>query len=493
MLRMEKDWSHMTERLLNLTLEIIYLLTGEDYGPIKNSSDPPTSSPTPESNNDKNILEVTQKIIDLLTGEVPIRCQDVTVLELSRTFKKIGGDGSSNRNPPERCPRPLYSRDSTQDHQKIPNDHQDEHSIHVKVEITEMEEKCSQTDVQCKKEDFPTDGSSNRNPPERCPHPLYSRDSTQEHQEIPQKGQDEDLIICKVEALDGEETDVRGDELWKEEEIPPEIYTKQHLDTFWDGEIEDDDVAADSTEESILTPTPYPVISSADLSPDPSACGGSFPNACPIFQDTTGGVARSFLCSECGELFTKRAEFISHQRSHGVDKQYACSECGECFTRRTCLLDHQRTHSGQKLFQCAECGKRFTQKSYLLKHQTSHTGEKPFSCSECGKGFIWKSHLDRHQKIHTGEKPFSCLVCGKGFIQTSTLANHLRTHTGEKPYSCEICGKFFTDKSNFLRHEIIHTGAYPYSCNECGRRFIKKSQLKKHGKTHTGLEAKKMQ
>ncbi|CAI9532318.1 unnamed protein product [Staurois parvus] len=34
-------------------------------------------------------------------------------------------DGSSNGNPPERCPRPLYSRDSTQDHQEIPQEHQE--------------------------------------------------------------------------------------------------------------------------------------------------------------------------------------------------------------------------------------------------------------------------------------------------------------------------------------------------------------------------------
>ncbi|KAM5125744.1 uncharacterized protein ACMZJ9_021983 [Mantella aurantiaca] len=60
-----------------------------------------------------------------------------------KKHQKSHTDGSSNRNPPERCPRPLYSRDSTQEDLTIPHHHQ-------------------------------VDG----NPPERCPRPLYSRDST---------------------------------------------------------------------------------------------------------------------------------------------------------------------------------------------------------------------------------------------------------------------------------------------------------------------------
>ncbi|PIO23394.1 hypothetical protein AB205_0202190, partial [Aquarana catesbeiana] len=149
--------SQPNEKVLALTLEIIYLLTGESYGPIKKKSGhPPPSSLTSEGNTNKKILEVTQKIIDLLTGEVPIRCQDVTVyfspircqdvtvyfsmeeweyIEGHKDLYKdvmmenqpplTSPDGSSNGNPPERCPRPLYSRDSTQEDQEIPQvDHQ---------------------------------------------------------------------------------------------------------------------------------------------------------------------------------------------------------------------------------------------------------------------------------------------------------------------------------------------------------------------------------
>ncbi|PIO31824.1 hypothetical protein AB205_0187590, partial [Aquarana catesbeiana] len=93
---MDEDWSHMTEKILNLSLEIIYLLTGEDYEVVKKTtrkhithregqrlskgftkSRIPTislpSSVIPEKINNKKILEVTQKIIELLTGETARR------------------------------------------------------------------------------------------------------------------------------------------------------------------------------------------------------------------------------------------------------------------------------------------------------------------------------------------------------------------------------------------------------------------------------------
>ncbi|PIO09976.1 hypothetical protein AB205_0091360, partial [Aquarana catesbeiana] len=88
---MEENQSQIAERILNLTLEIVYLLNGEGYEVVKKTRSEPlilgsslhVSSPPPSlthgKNNKQKILEITQKIIDLLTGEVPIRCQDVTV------------------------------------------------------------------------------------------------------------------------------------------------------------------------------------------------------------------------------------------------------------------------------------------------------------------------------------------------------------------------------------------------------------------------------
>ncbi|CAI9539071.1 unnamed protein product, partial [Staurois parvus] len=162
-MRMEEDRSHMTERILNLTLEIIYLLTGERF-PLLKSGDhmtitvPPCDSLKPERHNMQKILEVTKKMMELLTGEVPIRCQGVTVYFSMEEWEYLEGhkdlykdvmmdnqppltspDGSSHGNPPERCPRPLYSWDSTQEGHTIPHHHQSgilgDDNIDVKEDI----------------------------------------------------------------------------------------------------------------------------------------------------------------------------------------------------------------------------------------------------------------------------------------------------------------------------------------------------------------------
>ncbi|XP_040177217.1 gastrula zinc finger protein XlCGF53.1-like [Rana temporaria] len=74
-MRLEEYPSHMTETILNLALEIIYLLTGENFPPVKSGDHLTITVPSshllkPKKNNEKKIVEVTNKIIVLLTGEV---------------------------------------------------------------------------------------------------------------------------------------------------------------------------------------------------------------------------------------------------------------------------------------------------------------------------------------------------------------------------------------------------------------------------------------
>ncbi|XP_073450802.1 uncharacterized protein [Aquarana catesbeiana] len=189
-------------------------------------------------------------------------------------------DGSSNENPPERCPCPLYSRDSTQEGHTIPHHHQSGNLRDSKVEVKEEIKEEDDEDGVMEESKFPkghkdlyqdtmVESSSyrnppeeyhtiphhhqdnivlkeeykeedeeygvmeefseghkdmmeppnTRNPPERCPRPLYSRDSTQEDHTIPHCYKSGDPIDIEFEVkAEEEESYVRDDQQSMEED-----------------------------------------------------------------------------------------------------------------------------------------------------------------------------------------------------------------------------------------------------------------------------------
>ncbi|XP_077345711.1 uncharacterized protein LOC143989457 isoform X1 [Lithobates pipiens] len=459
-MRIEEDRSHMTEKILNLTLEIIYLLTGERFPPVKSGDHmtitvPPCDSLKHDRHNMQKIVEVTKKMMELLTGEVPIRCQDVTVYFSMEEWEYLEGhkdlykdvmmdnqppltspDGSSNGNPPERCPRPLYSRDSTQEDHTIPHYHQDEDLIDIKVEVKE-------------------EGT-------------YVRDDQQSMEEDGITGTFiEEDTPTEISTVDGREMRKTSEDC---------------LTLSPDCKVEDEDITQYSPGENPTTSNVHPAPHSVD---GPSY--SSYPEEPQTVRD--GAVLpteKRFSCTECGKRFLFKSKLNVHKRSHTGEKPYSCTECGKCFLLKSSLQRHQRLHTWKKLHSCSECGKCFVRKSELITHHRSHTGVKPYSCTKCGKCFSQKSHLSRHQRLHTGEKPYSCPECEKCFIRQSELVTHQRFHTGEKPYSCPECGKGFSQTSHLYRHQRSHTQENLLSCSECGKCFVHKSELVTHQRSHTG-------
>ncbi|XP_073521310.1 uncharacterized protein [Phyllobates terribilis] len=398
-LKMDMDRDKMAERILHLTLEILFRLTGEDYTVVKKTSSelcqdpvsegwgrplnpitgPPCHPFIHEDISDQKVLELTYKMIELLTGEVPIRCQDVAVYFSLEEWEYLEGHKDLYKDVTMEVPQPLTSPDL----------------------------------------------SSKRTTPERCPRPLLPQDCKQEDPNVPQDHQGEDLT-----HINTTETYMRGDKRCKEE-IPTYDYPDDCTRRSEEQEIfksDDLEIPQDTIEVNAITPDIPSSLHSKDLSSN------------PLKQVLSSDSLPTTKENQSRKISIKK------QIAPEAKKPFSHSEYGNSFLLEKSFLKHQSIHTAENRFFCFKCGKCFNQKANLVNHQRSHTGEKPFYCSECGKCFTEKSGSIAHQRTHTGEKPFSCSECGKCFNQTSVLVNHQRTHTGRSLFHVQNVGNVLNRK-----------------------------------------------
>ncbi|XP_063290492.1 oocyte zinc finger protein XlCOF22-like [Pelobates fuscus] len=538
----------MTERILDLTLEVNYLLTGEDYIVVKRSDDPTIQRSSPcmlrgsrktqssstvcpphslihEGNNEQNILELTNQIIHLLTGEVwkHLKGQKETYKEvmMESHHPLISLDGSINRNEISE----LYTLVSSSDYRTKDIEITSNQRINCVTVGTPSSKSLSYESKKVNHRDIntPIEHIQTKDP---STHIKEESDSCEEgnlpDSDIYTPTEDAEIeypsTLIKEEAVSLEETNVAEAAIYpinraiqmdftskcesasnqKQILITNNIYTgTDHTEAEYLPNLIKEEAA--SREASIIsstevyTPTGDKHIDYTSNNESPSHKQGNL-------RESGIYTPREYTQTEYLSTHVKE-ESASYQDvnltildlltpTHHTETQNKgnsnCVDGAKVSSTNSELVNHKIVNKGNTLASTDYIGHEcFKQKQHFITH-TRAPIENIISCSECGKCFAKMAHLRIHMRIHTGEKPCSCSECGKCFTDPSNLKHHQKIHTGEKPFSCSECGKCFAQMSDLRRHMRFHTGEKPFSCSECGKCFTQMTNLKSHQRIHTG-------
>ncbi|XP_073417955.1 uncharacterized protein [Dendrobates tinctorius] len=467
----DHDKNHVAEKILHLIKELVDLLTKEKYIVIWTHGNVATLDVTDnvsglihEKKNDGEILDLTNKIIELLTGEASIRYEGITVHFSVDEWEYV------------------------EEHKDLYKD------IMMDTEILQSYDKPSSLD------------STEESPLEFHKHGKDSLESS-----CVLTGPPPHHAVKSIKCF--QKPSNIGKHKNKHKEQTPGLCSEcgNEFKRSDVGQIETDTDSIGSKkfcEKCLLDQRSVGRKKCARKLPE---CGCSFSVKGNLDAHLRmHAFPKNFPCSECDKVFPSKNRQESHMKVHTGEKPYQCSECGKCFFNTGNLQAHYRVHTGERPFPCTECDKTFRYKSHLVAHQRFHTGQT-LLCPECGKSFVYQSHFEKHLRIHTGEKPYGCPECGKCFkrrfqlrehvmIHTGetfeceecnksyrflyNLLRHQKSHAGEKPFHCTECGKGFLHSASLTEHKMIHTGEKPYSCPECGKLFISSKYMLRHQKTH---------
>ncbi|XP_068118489.1 uncharacterized protein [Hyperolius riggenbachi] len=331
-----------TAKILNQTLEIIALVTGEEWVIVKKDS--------------------IHRGIHELTGEIPVKCGEVAVFFTLDEWSYI------QRHKQE------FSEVVT-DHGPLSRTWEVQEHWDSESSITEEEE---EEDAEEEIEDSPKRKSS----PEWRPDCEYSdfeveKDEEEETEEVSysQNGVDgaSTSEFIRRTDTDGEDGAFFCDKC--NASFPNQKTLKKHLKSH----ANDPQFVCEACGEH--------VSSKADL----------------IRHKAENHAVKRYPCPICGIQYDYKSQFIIHQRAHTGEKPFVCQVCGAKFGHKSSFLVHERRHKAGKTFECDKCDRRFDKRCELTKHVKTHGQKKRHKCHKCGRQYSTRSALMRHKWDHKDE------------------------------------------------------------------------------------------
>ncbi|XP_075698116.1 uncharacterized protein LOC142663398 [Rhinoderma darwinii] len=537
----------MANKILHLTLEMVYVLTGEDcivvtktsgehVTPRRHSRASGGWSKTPITG--EKILDLTHKIIELLTGEVPIRCQDVAVYfsmeewkyieehkdiykdlmmedHRNRTspgkmdlYKDVMMEDHRNRTPPGK--RDLYKDLMMEDHRnRTPPGKRDLYKD-VMMEDHRNRTPPGKRDLY---KDLMMEDHRNRTPPGK--RDLYKdvmmedhRNSTPPdvsgktaptgyHDPIPQR-----LRSIKPNQMTGKSFLNMNEEIESTEEEDlydfDNIHSSniEHLRNATNNVsidrtqlypfivIEDD---SDSCDERRFGDTnlhlPVHHLSDSSMEESISSQEGSLTNVHILTSGFPSIHIKEESWDEGNHIYIPMGEI--QYPSIQIKEELVSWEDGDHFnndvlyTPNDLTQEYLSTHINMESVSFDELSYR-SYNQFPKYHRTS-IGEELFKCTECDKYFLSNSQLVLHQRSHSRQRSLS-------FAEKGNVVQMGKIPGSKGTFQCTECGKQFLEKGKLARHMKSHTGEKPYACSQCDKRFLENWKLMRHQKTHTGVK-----
>uniref|UniRef100_A0A8C5N3G5 C2H2-type domain-containing protein n=1 Tax=Leptobrachium leishanense TaxID=445787 RepID=A0A8C5N3G5_9ANUR len=534
----------LSQRILDLTLEMIFLLTGEGHMVVKIhdsdssrhqiseghgrsqsfNTEPPPHSGIHEQNHEK-ILELSNQIIRLLTGEVPIRCEDVTVYLSMEEWEYVERHKELYEDVMMEDHQPVITRDKSvwgefhaadslwdigcENGSEILSNNVEKDLNKTRkgraesATYTERESLASEERHVAEKEIYPITEPPEYSPPDIKEEPASCDEGNltdTDMYEPPEHTQTQ-----YTSTYTGAESESHGEGDISHPDISP---LPEHTQTEYPStDIKEEPASCGEHRGNISNPEVYPFpehlkTESVVIKEEPTSCDKRKLTDTNIYKppehtqtDLDGGeyISDPDICPLPEHTQTKYPSVVIKKESHtweegNLTNMYKTEEPTECSADNGEYLKSNpnpvEINHSESLIESRKPDHSIYYTDLLTQNSVYEGHSAP--SSEMGK----VSYSDPDlviQETNCREQPFSTMFSGEN--STIKLAiTHQQNYADEQPFSVPECGNHFTDISAFAEHQRMHTGKKGFRCTECGKYFTQCSHLVTHTMIHTGVK-----